>query len=150
MLGITSHTKVPLRLATMFGFLMSGVSMLVGLAYLVYKLLFWDRFELGMRPWSWGSSSLVPCNCSSLACSASMSALFTLRCSSGLWLSRRNGSTSRSYHLRSSTSDACRRGGNRRDQQEELVIRRLFEAQVVRYLVVGEMEYPVWLWLLRV
>lgn len=50
MLGITSHTKVPLRLATMFGFLMSGCSLLVGLVYLVYKLLFWQQFTLGLAP----------------------------------------------------------------------------------------------------
>lgn len=50
MLGITSHSKVPLRLATMLGFAASAVSFLVGLAYLVYKLVFWDRFALGVAP----------------------------------------------------------------------------------------------------
>lgn len=50
MLGITSHSKVPLRLATMLGFLMSGLSLLVGLGYLVAKLVFWDRFSLGIAP----------------------------------------------------------------------------------------------------
>jgi glycosyltransferase involved in cell wall biosynthesis len=50
MLGITSHSKVPLRLATMFGFAASLLSFLVGVAYLIYKLLFWDRFALGVAP----------------------------------------------------------------------------------------------------
>jgi glycosyltransferase involved in cell wall biosynthesis len=50
MLGITSHSKVPLRLATMLGFTASALSFLVGLAYLVYKLVFWDRFALGVAP----------------------------------------------------------------------------------------------------
>lgn len=50
MLGITSHSKVPLRLATMLGFVASAVSFVVGLAYLVYKLVFWERFALGMAP----------------------------------------------------------------------------------------------------
>jgi polyisoprenyl-phosphate glycosyltransferase len=50
MLGITSHSKVPLRLATMFGFLASGLSFLVGLVYLIYKLLFWQQFTLGLAP----------------------------------------------------------------------------------------------------
>lgn len=50
MLGMTSHSKIPLRLATMFGFLASAVSFLVGLVYLVYKLLFWERFALGIAP----------------------------------------------------------------------------------------------------
>jgi glycosyltransferase involved in cell wall biosynthesis len=50
MLGITSHSKVPLRLATMLGFGTSALSFLVGMAYLIYKLLFWDRFALGVAP----------------------------------------------------------------------------------------------------
>lgn len=50
MLGFTSHTKVPLRLATMLGFAASALSFLVGLAYLIYKLFFWERFALGMAP----------------------------------------------------------------------------------------------------
>jgi len=50
MLGITSHSKVPLRLATMVGFGASALSFLVGFAYLVYKLIFWERFALGIAP----------------------------------------------------------------------------------------------------
>lgn len=50
MLGITSHSKVPLRLATMLGFATSAISFLVGLGYLAYKLVFWDRFALGVAP----------------------------------------------------------------------------------------------------
>jgi len=50
MLGITSYSKVPLRLATMAGFSLSLVSLLIALAYLVLKLVFWDRFGLGMAP----------------------------------------------------------------------------------------------------
>ena len=50
MLGITSHSKVPLRLATMFGFLVAGLSLLVALGYFLYKLIFWDSFQVGMAP----------------------------------------------------------------------------------------------------
>lgn len=50
MLGITNHSKIPLRLATMAGFLMSLVSFAVAFIYLVAKLLFWDQFTLGMAP----------------------------------------------------------------------------------------------------
>ena len=50
MLGITSHSKVPLRLATMAGFAISVVSLFVAIAYLVAKLLFWDQLELGLAP----------------------------------------------------------------------------------------------------
>ena len=50
MLGITSHSKVPLRLATMLGFAASALSFLVGIGYLGYKLVFWERFAVGMAP----------------------------------------------------------------------------------------------------
>jgi polyisoprenyl-phosphate glycosyltransferase len=50
MLGLTSHSKVPLRLATMLGFLSSAVCFVSGLFYLVYKLLYWSSFTVGMGP----------------------------------------------------------------------------------------------------
>jgi glycosyltransferase involved in cell wall biosynthesis len=50
MLGFTSHSKVPLRLATMLGFAMSFLSLLVAVIYTVYKLLFWSRFGVGIAP----------------------------------------------------------------------------------------------------
>ncbi len=50
MLGITSHSKVPLRLATICGFIFSGVSLLAGIGYLIAKLFFWNYFSLGMAP----------------------------------------------------------------------------------------------------
>jgi glycosyltransferase involved in cell wall biosynthesis len=50
MLGVTSYTKIPLRIATMFGFFSAVVSFLIGLAYLVYKLIFWFQFSLGSAP----------------------------------------------------------------------------------------------------
>jgi polyisoprenyl-phosphate glycosyltransferase len=50
MLGITSHSKVPLRIATMMGFALSVLSFLTSMGYLVAKLLFWDKFELGLAP----------------------------------------------------------------------------------------------------
>lgn len=50
MLGITNHSKIPLRLATMIGFVIAMISFLVGLFYLVYKLVFWERFVLGTAP----------------------------------------------------------------------------------------------------
>ena len=50
MLGFVSHSKIPLRLASFIGFGMSVISFIVGIIYLVYKLLFWDRFEAGLAP----------------------------------------------------------------------------------------------------
>jgi glycosyltransferase involved in cell wall biosynthesis len=50
MLGMTSYTKVPLRLATMFGFGAAVISFLVGMFYLIYKLANWKNFTLGVAP----------------------------------------------------------------------------------------------------
>jgi glycosyltransferase involved in cell wall biosynthesis len=50
MLGITSHSKLPVRLATMAGFVLAILSLLVSMIYLVLKLLFWDYFALGTAP----------------------------------------------------------------------------------------------------
>jgi glycosyltransferase involved in cell wall biosynthesis len=50
MLGLTSYTKVPLRVATMLGFASAALSLLVALFYLVYKLIYWNSFELGLAP----------------------------------------------------------------------------------------------------
>lgn len=50
MLGITSHSKLPLRLATMGGFALSFLSLLVALGYGVAKLFFWNSFSLGIAP----------------------------------------------------------------------------------------------------
>src|SRR3989344_8316533 len=50
MLGFVSHSKLPLRLASFIGFGASIISFFLGLAYLIYKLLFWYSFELGLAP----------------------------------------------------------------------------------------------------
>jgi polyisoprenyl-phosphate glycosyltransferase len=49
-LGLISQTKVPLRLATLAGFSFSAISFLIGLWYLIYKLIFWKSFTLGVAP----------------------------------------------------------------------------------------------------
>lgn len=50
MLGITNHSKVPLRIATMLGFSMSILSLFTALCYFIAKLLFWKHFSLGIAP----------------------------------------------------------------------------------------------------
>jgi glycosyltransferase involved in cell wall biosynthesis len=50
MLGITNLSKVPLRLVTFLGFLTALISVLIALGYLAYKLIYWDRFSVGMAP----------------------------------------------------------------------------------------------------
>ena len=50
MLGITNHSKIPLRLMAMSGFLVAFLSLLVALLFFVAKLLYWDSFQLGTTP----------------------------------------------------------------------------------------------------
>jgi glycosyltransferase involved in cell wall biosynthesis len=50
MLGITNFSKVPLRLATFVGFAGALLCLVIGFAYLVYKLLYWNRFSAGVAP----------------------------------------------------------------------------------------------------
>jgi glycosyltransferase involved in cell wall biosynthesis len=50
MLAITNLSKVPLRLVTFSGFAGSLVCVLVSLVYLMYKLIFWNRFSAGLAP----------------------------------------------------------------------------------------------------
>lgn len=50
MLGITSHSKVPLRLATMAGFALSLLALFVAVAYFLLKLAWWQTFDLGLAP----------------------------------------------------------------------------------------------------
>lgn len=50
MLGFVNHSKLPLRLASFIGFGVSILSILVALIYLVYKLLDWSDFQLGIAP----------------------------------------------------------------------------------------------------
>lgn len=50
MLGLTSYTKVGMRLATFIGFISAIISIIIALVYLVLKLLMWDQFPAGMAP----------------------------------------------------------------------------------------------------
>ncbi len=50
MLGLVTHTRVPLRLATLVGLAVAAVSLVIGLGYMVAKLVFWNQFSLGIAP----------------------------------------------------------------------------------------------------
>lgn len=50
MVGITAYTKVFLRLSTFLGFVISGISFVIGLVYLILKLVNWDSFQAGIAP----------------------------------------------------------------------------------------------------
>jgi glycosyltransferase involved in cell wall biosynthesis len=50
MLGVTNHSKVPLRLLTTGGFAVAFISLLVAFGFFAAKLLFWNSFSLGIAP----------------------------------------------------------------------------------------------------
>lgn len=50
MLSFTSYTKVGMRIATIIGFMISMLSLLIALVYLVLKLVLWDNFPMGNAP----------------------------------------------------------------------------------------------------
>jgi glycosyltransferase involved in cell wall biosynthesis len=50
LLGIVNHSKAPLRLATIIGICMSGMSFITGTYYLVRKLIYWNDFQVGIAP----------------------------------------------------------------------------------------------------
>lgn len=50
MLSITSYTKIGLRLCTFLGMMCGAISAVIGIVYLVMKLIWWDRFAAGMAP----------------------------------------------------------------------------------------------------
>lgn len=50
MLSFTSYTKVGMRVATILGFFVSAISLLVALVYLIIKLVNWYGFPLGNAP----------------------------------------------------------------------------------------------------
>jgi len=50
MLGVTKHSKVPLRLMIFSGFGVAFLCFLTGFVYLLAKLFFWNYFALGIAP----------------------------------------------------------------------------------------------------
>ena len=50
MVGITSYSKVVLRIATFIGFFIGLTSIIVALVYLILKLIHWDWFHAGIAP----------------------------------------------------------------------------------------------------
>ena len=49
-LGITNHSKIPLRLMAMSGFLLSLLSLITAIFFFVAKLVYWNSFQLGTAP----------------------------------------------------------------------------------------------------
>ena len=49
-LGLVSHSLVPIRLATFFGFIVGGMSILAAIGALAIKLLYWNTLPIGVAP----------------------------------------------------------------------------------------------------
>ena len=50
MLSFTSYTKIGMRMAEFFGFFCAAVSCILGLVFLVAKLIHWNTFAAGYAP----------------------------------------------------------------------------------------------------
>jgi dolichol-phosphate mannosyltransferase len=50
MLGIVSHSLAPIRIASFIGLIIGTLSFLGGLLFLFAKLIWWDRFPIGIAP----------------------------------------------------------------------------------------------------
>jgi len=50
MLGIVSHSVLPIRVAGMAGMMISMICFLVAIIYFFLKIFFWDRFPIGTAP----------------------------------------------------------------------------------------------------
>lgn len=62
--GLVHVSKKPLRIATLLGFLMSAISFVFAIVFLVMKLVRWDEFQMGTAPiligmWFLGSIQLA-------------------------------------------------------------------------------------------
>lgn len=55
-LGIINNSKVPLRIATFLGFLLSFISFMTAIIYTIVKLINWDSMPLGVAPLVIGSA----------------------------------------------------------------------------------------------
>lgn len=49
-MGLTHVSKKPLRIATLLGFIMAGISFSAALVYLIMKIVWWDKFAMGTAP----------------------------------------------------------------------------------------------------
>lgn len=50
MLGITSHSKIPLRIMAIVGFIISLLSIIIAVIFFTAKILFWNTFDMGIAP----------------------------------------------------------------------------------------------------
>ncbi len=66
MLALTTYSKAPIRLMTVAGLGIAFISVIVGLAYLILKLMFWNEFAMGTAPLVIGTFFLSAVNLAAL------------------------------------------------------------------------------------
>ena len=50
MLAFVNHSKLPIRLASFIGFGGAFISFMFAIIYLIYKLIYWQSFTVGIAP----------------------------------------------------------------------------------------------------
>ena len=50
MLGIISHSKLPIRIAAFAGFALGMLSLIAAIVFLILKLLYWNSYPMGIAP----------------------------------------------------------------------------------------------------
>ena len=50
MVGFVSQSRIPLRISIFTGFIFAFINLLISFGYFIYKLLYWDEFQLGIAP----------------------------------------------------------------------------------------------------
>jgi glycosyltransferase involved in cell wall biosynthesis len=50
MLAITKHSTFPLRIMIFLGFIFSLISFVIATIYFIFKIIYWDSFEIGIGP----------------------------------------------------------------------------------------------------
>jgi glycosyltransferase involved in cell wall biosynthesis len=50
MLGFISSSKLPLRISSILGFIISIICLIISLLYLIFKFIFWSTFSIGLAP----------------------------------------------------------------------------------------------------
>lgn len=48
--AIIKHSKIPLRIMTIGGFILSIALIIVATFFFIYKIIYWDKFQLGLAP----------------------------------------------------------------------------------------------------
>ena len=49
-MGFVKMSDAPMRIITFLGFILSIIFLFIGLFFLLYKLIFWENFALGIAP----------------------------------------------------------------------------------------------------